>query len=300
MKKVKKIKNIYDENITIENLFYMWSIIKKTCKNKKEIYYFSLNLNTNLYNIYKKLKSKTYIPSKYKTFVIFEPKPRLVMSQTITDKIVNHFVANYYLIPYLESTLIDSNVATRKNKGSSYAMVLLKKYFNKIIINNPNKEIYCLKMDISKYFYSIDHDILLNMVKKKIKDIDVIRLINIIISETNFDYINHTIDRYNNMYNINIPHYEKGVGLSIGAMSSQFLAIYFLNDLDHYIKEELKCKYYIRYMDDLIILDINKERLKKIYIKLSLEIENIKLKVNKKSNIYRSSRGFSFLGIFIK
>ena len=71
-------------------------------------------------------------------------------------------------------------------------------------------------MDISKYFYSIDHDILLNMVKKKIKDIDVIRLINIIISETNFDYINHTIDRYNNMYNINIPHYEKGVGLSIG------------------------------------------------------------------------------------
>ena len=56
MKKVKKIKNIYDENITIENLFYMWSIIKKTCKNKKEIYYFSLNLNTNLYNIYKKLK----------------------------------------------------------------------------------------------------------------------------------------------------------------------------------------------------------------------------------------------------
>lgn len=78
------------------------------------------------------------------------------------------------------------------------------------------------------------------------------------------------------------------------------MAIYFLNDLDHYIKETLGCKYYIRYMDDLIILDINKERLKKIYIKLSLEIENIKLKVNKKSNIYRSSRGLSFLGYIYK
>ena len=78
------------------------------------------------------------------------------------------------------------------------------------------------------------------------------------------------------------------------------MAIYFLNDLDHYIKETLGCKYYIRYMDDLIILDINKERLKKIYIKLSLEIENIKLKVNKKSNIYRSSRGLFFLGYIYK
>ena len=157
-------------------------------------------------------------------------------------------------------------------------MVLLKKYFNKIIINNPNKEIYCLKMDISKYFYSIDHDILLNMVKKKIKDIDVIRLINIIISETNFDYINHTIDRYNNMYNIDIPHYEKGVGLSIGAMSSQFLAIYFLNDLDHYIKETLGCKYYIRYMDDLIILDINKRKIKKCIPKIIFRDGKYKVK----------------------
>ena len=75
-------------------------------------------------------------------------------------------------------------------------MTLLKKYFNKIIINNPNKEIYCLKIDVSKYFYSIDHNILLNMLKKRIKDIDVIRLINIIISETNSDYINKNITKY--------------------------------------------------------------------------------------------------------
>ena len=143
MKKRRKSKNIYDEYITIDNLYKMWSIIKTTCKNKREVYYFSLNLNTNLKNIYNDLKNKKYKPSKYKIFMIFEPKPRVVMSQTIKDKIVNHFVANYYLMPYLESNLIDSNVATRKNKGGAHAIKLLKDYFNKILINNPNKEIFC-------------------------------------------------------------------------------------------------------------------------------------------------------------
>ena len=138
------------------------------------------------------------------------------------------------------------------------------------------------------------------MLKKRIKDIDVIRLINIIISETNSDYINNMIDKYNNMYNTDIPYYKRNVGLSIGAMSSQFLAIYFLNDLDHYIKEVLGCKYYIRYMDDLLILDTDKENLKNIYKKISDIVEKKNLRVNKKINIYRSSKGFSFLGYVYK
>ena len=190
--------------------------------------------------------------------MIFEPKPRLVMSQSITDKIVNHFVANYYLIPYMESSLIDANVATRIEKGSGYAMKLIKKYYNKMLINEKGKEIYCLKIDISKYFYTIDHNILLNQVEKKIIDKDVLNLIKVIISETNKDYINKSIDYYNEKFNTNIPQYKNNKGLSIGAMTSQFLAIFYLNDLDHYIKEELKCKYYVRYMDDFLILDTNK------------------------------------------
>ena len=300
MKKKRKSNNIYDESITIENLYNMWSIIRKTCKNKMEVYYFSLNLNTNIMNIYNVLKNKSYKPSKFKTFMIFEPKPRLVMSQTVTDKLVNHFVANYYLIPFLNNSLIDSNVATRKNKGSSYAMNLLKKYFNKILINNPNKEIYCLKMDVSKYFYSISHRHLLEMLERKIKDKDVINLIRIIISETNNDYVNEAIKYYNNLYDIVIPYYISNTGLSIGAMSSQFLAIFYLNDIDHYIKEQLKCKYYIRYMDDLLILDTDKEKLKEYYCIINEKIEELDLKINRKSNIYRSSKGFSFLGYTYK
>lgn len=299
--KKKQSKNIYYKNITLDNLYNTWLIVKKTCKNKKELYKFSLNLNTNLYNIYNDLLNKKYVFNKYKTFLIFEPKERLVMSQSIRDKIVNHFVTNYYLIPYLKHSLIDSNVATRKNKGSSYARNLLKKYINKLLINNKN-EIYCLKLDISKYFYNIDHKILINKLSNKLLDKDVLELLKTIISNTNKEYINNNIMYYNNKYKINIPCYINNKGLSIGAMSSQFLAIFYLNDLDHYIKEKLKCKYYIRYMDDFIILDSDLEKLKEAKEKIVEKLEmEYKLKVNgKKTWINNMKYGFSFLGYTYK
>ena len=166
MKNLRKKQVSYDEVITYENIYKMWQIIRKTCKNKKAVFYFSLNLNTNINYIYYVLKNKIYKPSEYRLFMIFEPKPRLVMSQTIVDKIVNHFIANYYLIPILENTLIDTNVATRIGKGSSYAMKKLKSYFNKLLNKKKNKEIYCLKIDVSKYFYTIGHEILRQKLEK--------------------------------------------------------------------------------------------------------------------------------------
>ena len=290
------VDNIYDDAVTFENIYDTWNIVRKTCKNRKAIYRFAVNKNTNIYNIYTVLKEKKYKPLPFRLFLIFEPKPRLVMSQSVSDKIVNHFVTNYYLLPYLESSLIDSNVATRKNKGSKYANDLLEKYINTIRLKNNDKEIYCLKIDISKYFYTIDHNILIEKLQKKIKDPDVIDLIRKIIGETNQPYVNDTIAKFNEKYKKDIPYYKKDVGLSIGAMTSQFLAIYYLNDLDHYIKEELKCKYYIRYMDDLLILDLDKDKLVDAWRKIEVKINELNLKMNPKSNITKLSIGISFLG----
>ena len=264
MKKKKKSKNIYDNAITYENIYSMWNIVRRTCKNKREVFYFSLNLHSNLMNIYNVLKNRTYTPGKYCTFMIFEPKPRLVMSQSIFDKIINHFVANFYLLPYLENSLTDCSVATRCGKGSSYAMKLIKKYVNEIVINEHPEEIYCLKIDISKYFYTIDHNILIKKLEYGLLDKDVISLIKKILDETNKDYINENIKYYNNKYNTDIPLYLNNRGVSIGAMTSQFLAIFFLNDLTHFIIEKLNCKYLVVYMDDILILSTNKEKLKNV------------------------------------
>lgn len=296
MKRARKINNIYDQAITIDNVRQTWNIVKKTCNNRKAVYLFSLNANSNISNIYKLLKNKKYVPNPFTLFLIFEPKPRLVMSQNVADKIVNHFITNYYLLPHFEKMLVDCNVATRKEKGSKYGIDLLERYINTLRLKNKDKEIYCLKVDVSKYFYTINHEILLNKLERTLKDKTVLDLIKKVIDETDKEYVNNLIDKFNSRYNTGIPHYQKGVGLSIGAMSSQFLAIFYLNDLDHYIKEHLKCKYYIRYMDDFIILDIDKERLKTVFKEVVKQLEKLKLKVNPKSNIYRLSNGITFLG----
>ena len=292
---MKRVINYYDV-INFDNIENMWNIVKRTCKNKSAVMRYSINTNTNNYLLYKQLLNKSYKPYKYNCFLIFEPKPRLVMSQTIQDKIVNHFVANYYLINNLENKLIDSNIATRKNKGSSYGDKLIRDYVNTIRQKEPDKDIYVLKIDISKYFYNINHEILINMLEHNIKDNNIINIIKIILNETNESYINEKINYLNNKYHVDIPLYEYDVGLSIGAETSQFLAIYYLNNLDHYIKEVLRCKYYIRYMDDYIILNTDKDRLKEVYKEIKVELDKLKLKINPKSNIYNLKYGINFLG----
>ena len=294
--KKNKIHDIYYEPITFENVYLIWNVVRKTCKNKKAIFRYHIHKNTNNYHLYNVLISRSYKPYPFRLFLIFEPKPRLVMSQTVGDKIINHFVAKFYLLPYLEKKLIDSNVATRKGRGSKYAEKLLSDYINKIRIKHPNREIYALKIDISKYFYNISHELLLQMLSRDIRDKNVLNIIKIIIDETDKPYINETIEKLNKKYNTTIPYYKTGTGLSIGAMTSQFLAIYFLNDLDHFIKEQLRCKYYIRYMDDFIILDINKEKLIKIWNILKQKVSDLRLSINPKSNITKLSIGICFLG----
>lgn len=294
----RKTRRIYDQALTYENVYAAWKTVSHTCKNRRGVFEFALFAHVRVEKILEELKERKYWPNKYRCFMIFEPKPRLVMSQSVRDKAVNHFVANEYLIPLLDPALIDTNVATRKKRGSSYAMKMLKRYIGKMRAARPNDNIYVLKIDISKFFYTIDHEILFEMLKRRIKDPDVIEILRRIISETNKPYINKIIDRFNSRYSTNIPHYDLDKGLSIGAVTSQFLAILYLNDLDWFIKENLSCKHYIRYMDDFLILGHNKQELYHIKKIVEAELEKLKLKVNPKSAIYNccSKTGFPFLG----
>ena len=293
----RRTKGMYEQKIVFEKLYEAWKVVSQTCKNRRGVLEFSLFANARLSLILKELRERKYWPNKYRCFMIFEPKPRLVMSQSIRDKIVNHFVAREYLLPLLERTLIDTNVATRKEMGALFAQKMLRRYFSQITNEHPSKPIYVLKIDISKYFYTIDHGVLFKKLRKKIKDPDVLEILCRIVGETNKPYINKVIDGFNSFYHTSIPHYEKGRGLSIGAMTSQFLAIFYLNDVDHYIKEVLKCRYYIRYMDDFLIFGYDKKYLQKIRGEIEKQLEGLNLRVNPKSTIYNcSGNGFTFLG----
>ena len=314
-----KRKNVLYENmISYNNILSVYKKIKNSTKNKKDVYNYELNLNQNLLDTLFSLSKSTYVFSKYNIFLVREPKYRLIMSESFPDKVVNHLFSKYVLSYALQSTLINSNVATRKDKGSKEAYRLFIKYTNKLIYEK--KKNYVLKIDISKYFYNINHNILMNMVSEKIKDERVLNMLKVILHTTDNDYINKTILSVVNreIYKVNklnistsekeklinelksIPLYRKGYGLPIGNMSSQILAVFFLNKVDHFIKEKLGCKYYIRYMDDLVILGNDKEELKNIFESVSKYIESFDLNVNKKSGIYSLSNSVNFLGYNFK
>ena len=315
---MKSKKHLYNDILKYDNALEMYNKIKRSCRNRKAVYEFSLNLNTHIMNILMLLKERNYKFSRYKIFMIRDPKFRIIMSENIPDKLVNHLVSKHILLPALESKLIDTNVATRIDKGSGYAFNMFVKYINKL--KYTKKEIYLLKIDIKKYFYNIDHEILKELVRKYIRDKDALDLLDVIIDSTNEEYVNKVINnlkedkiKYINNLNItdrekniklkmirDIPLYQKGKGLPIGNMTSQILVIFYMNSVDHFIKENLGFKYYIRYMDDLLIIDTDLDKLKNSFDLIVDEIKKLKLDINSKSNIYKLSNGISFLGYMFK
>ena len=310
---MKRVNNIYKKICDFETIIDMYKTVRKTVKNKSKIIRFDGFYTYNINKIYNELNNKSYIPGKYNIFLIKKPKYRIVMAQNIKDKIVNHLVAKYLLVDVVEKSLIDQNVATRINKGTHYGMGLLNKYLIKLV--NESKEIYALKIDIHKFFYSLDHQIIKDLLLRKIKDKDALDIIYKIVDSTDREYVNMEIKKYKekeikllensnlkNKYKLisevdNIPYYKKGKGLAIGNMTSQILAIFYLNELDHYIKEVLGTKYYIRYQDDMVILSTDKDYLVDCLDKIKFIVEKYKLKVNNKTQIINVTKnGIDFLG----
>lgn len=306
---MKRVNDLYQQMSMKDMLRLYQKQVRANTKNKHKIYKFEEYFTANITNVYNLFHSDDYKVSDYNIFLIRDPKYRIIMSQKMNDKIINHVMADY-LIQVLDSGLIDTNVATRKNKGTHYGMRYLKKYLNELKGNT----IYALKFDISKYFYNIDHKILKQMLQKKIKDKAYLKILFQIIDSTN-ENVNERIikikrkeikklekstmkDRNKRIKEIeNIPLYQQGKGLPIGNMTSQIMAVFYLNEIDHYIKEQLHAKYYIRYMDDGVILSNDKAYLKWCLKKIRKIMAQYQLTLNKKTCIMNvSTNGIDFLG----
>ena len=267
----QKVK--YEELVDIEKIIAMYKIIRANTKNRGKLHKFELFYSSNIISILEILKYKKYEHSHYNVFLVHEPKYRIIMSEIMSDKIINHLVSHYVLDPGITPHLIPQNVATRKGMGTKEG--ILSRF-----ITDP--DIYKL---IKNIIESTDNKYVNESIKKVVnKEIERIKGMNILDKEVKIAELK------------SIPFYEIGKGLPIGNMTSQLLAIYFLNDLDHYIKEKLYCKYYVRYMDDFVIFDYDKERLKEIKNKIEEKLKEFKLELNRKTNIYDLKYGFGFLG----
>lgn len=284
------------ELVTIPKILEIYEKeIRKHTKNKRKIYGFDKYKMANIIEIKNTLEN---FPNNYfclyNVFLIFEPKVRIVMALNVKDKIINHYITRHILLEKLEKYLDIRNVATRKNLGTDYARELIKKYLEK---NKKYDHFYILKIDISKYFYTIDHQVLKSLLKEKLTP-EEFRIISIIIDSTNYPYINERITKLEEKFHVDTTKYVPQKGLPIGNMTSQFLSIFYLYKLDHYIVHNLHITEYIRYMDDFILIHHDKKTLENALKEITYQLENIyHLKLNiKKTKIVNEKEGFIFLG----
>ena len=309
---MKRLNNLYSNTYDLDNIIEMTNKVCKNVKNKNKVNKFELYKSEHITSIKNRLANKNVSFGKYNIFMITDPKCRIVMAQEIEDKIINHLVAEYILIKTFESKFCNSMCATRKGKGTHYGIKLLKKYLNEM--KSKYNNFYILKIDISKYFYNIDHDILKKIISSKIKEKESLNILFNIIDSTNLPYVNERIkkvkeDKIKYLKSINgdeklikeifeIPLYECGKGLPIGDQTSQAFGLIYLYKLNHFIKEKLHIKYLINYMDDFVIIHNDKK-----YLKYCLNIikdilnNEYKLKINiRKTKIDSVKNGVDFLG----
>jgi len=265
-------KRIYSGVYEFANLYNAYQKAVKAKRYKDDIMDFSYNLELNLIKISHHLKNHTYVPGKYHRFKVYEPKKREIAALPFRDRIVQH-AFNNVVEPIFDKAFIFDSYACRKGKGTHKGMYRIVDFLRKL---SPSA--YCLKGDIANYFPSIKHAILLNLIEKKIKDGDLMKLVKVII------FSNHTRGK-------------SGYGIPVGNLTSQIFANIYLDYFDYFIKHQLHCKYYVRYVDDFIVLDEDKRVLGKIF-KQSEEFlhQNLELKLNRKSSIFPVKQGIDFLG----
>ncbi len=285
---MKTYDNLYEELCSMKNLILAWKKARKGKTKKDYVLEFEKSLGNNLRDLHYELKNLTYKPKPLINFILRDPKTRKISKSHFRDRIVHHALVGI-IEPIFDKTFIFDSCANRKGKGNLFALKRLKYFITKVskkgaYLNNEFKDTnfiygYCLKADIKHYFQEVNHIILVNIIKRKIKDEKVIWLIEQIL-------------------NNNVQNNPKGVGMPLGNLTSQFFANVYLNELDYFVKHKLKARYYIRYVDDFVLLHHSKSQLEiwKNEIDKFLK-EELKLELHtEKSRIIPLSRGIDFVG----
>ena len=262
----------FEEIISFESLLEAHKRARLCKQHKKEVIEFELNLSANLWALHYELKYQHYKIGEYRKFMIYDPKEREIQAIPYRDRVVQHAVCDRLLIPLLENHLIDANCACRVGKGTDYAIKLLRKFMTRHY-KKYGKKGYFVKLDIKKYFPSINHDVLYKKLEK-----------------FNFDkntmWLLHTI----------IDSYGNGTGLPMGNQSSQCFALLYLDRIDRLIKEKYRIKKYVRYMDDMLLLVESKEKAKFLLEEIGKEVLKEKIQLNPKSTVISVKNGIEFLG----
>jgi len=262
---LKRIGHLFEKAFTQENLFQAYRDASRHKQGKRACFQFSRRLGRNLELLHVALQNGSYRPRPYYNFMVCEPKPRQIYAPAFADLVVQHAIYRV-VYPIFNRTFIDQSYACRKDKGTHAAA----DYAQAALAASP-RDSYVLKMDIRKFFYRIDRDILRTFIERQIKD-----------------------RRFVEVMMLFADHGEPA-GIPIGNLLSQLYALIYLNQLDHFAKRELKAKRYCRYVDDFVIVGVGKREAEEILARIVAFLQGLRLELSKYS-ITKVKYGINFVG----
>ncbi|OHA46334.1 MAG: hypothetical protein A2541_02700 [Candidatus Taylorbacteria bacterium RIFOXYD2_FULL_36_9] len=243
---MKIYKDLYWSIISPQALFRAWKIFQHDKRKKPDVADFALNLEQNIFSLYRDLKNGTYKHGPYKGFWIHDPKLRRIHKATVRDRVIHHAMFDV-LNNVFEPTFINDSYSCRIGRGTHKGMKRVAEMI-RAVSQNQMRPCYVLKCDIKKFFGSIDQDILLRILNKKIKDEKVQKLLRGVIES----------------FGSGQPDLFEHKGVPIGNLTSQIFANIYLNEFDQYVKNTLRVKNYVRYTDDFVIVSNSKTYLEEL------------------------------------
>ncbi len=277
---MKNYKNIFEEIISLDNLFQAWTNFKRNKQKKSNVRKFEWRLEQNIFHLYRELRGRTYKHGEYSSFHIQDPKQRHIHKANVRDRVFHHALFSI-LNPIFEQAFISDSFSCRIGKGTHKGVLALGKMIRKES-KNYSRACFILKCDIKKFFDSVDHEILLKILNKRISDLDVRWLLKEIVGSFS--------SKKSDIFNLR--------GIPIGNLTSQLFANVYMNEFDQFVKHKLKIKYYARYTDDFVIVSDSQEYLEDILKPIDKFLkEKLALELHPNKMFLRKNRqGIDFLG----
>jgi RNA-directed DNA polymerase len=269
---VKRWKNLYPEICSFANLLDAARKAQRGKRFRPDVYAFHARLEENLLALQRELEACVWQPGGYRDFFVQESKRRLISAAPYRDRVVHHALCNV-IEPLFERCFIHDSYACRKGKGTHAAADRYTMF--------SRKARFVLKCDVAGYFPSIDHEVLYEQLARRIADDRALWLCEAVIRSKDDEGL----------------LWPSGRGIPIGNQTSQFFANVYLDGFDHWMKEAMGCRWYIRYVDDFVVLDDSKGRLHALIPEIEAKLAELRLTLHaRKRTVFPVTEGCDFMG----
>lgn len=265
----------FEDVCSFENLYAAHRAARLGKRHKSDVIAFEMDLAWNLWDLKTRLENATYTVGDYRHFTVRDPKFRDIQALSYRDRVVQQSLCANVLAPFFERRLIHDNTACRVGKGTHFGLARLTRFLTEHYRRHGTGG-WILKADVRKYFASVDHAVLLARLRRSVPDVRVLALLEQIVRSYEGD---------------------SGRGLPMGNQTSQWFALYYLDPVDRLVKERLRVRHYIRYMDDMVLVHPDREFLKECRDRIREFCEtDLKLELNDKTQLFPLRHGVDWLG----